>query len=107
LITGINRYILNPVYCLGFFFRTQLDQMPFRSSALACPEICVKWFLFFSCLFGSDTGLFDRQILAVLKEINHGGARTNPPRSGVFDRSLVPKMVKNGFKSVLAHLGPL
>ena len=28
--------------------------------ALACPEIGIKWFLFFFCLFASNMGLFDR-----------------------------------------------
>jgi len=57
---------------------------PLGLRALACPEIGFKWFLFFFCLFGSNMGLFDGQILAVLREINHGGSPTNPPRSGVF-----------------------
>jgi hypothetical protein len=38
------------------------------SGALACPEIGVKWFLFFFYLFASNTGLFDVQILAVLTD---------------------------------------
>jgi hypothetical protein len=62
-------------------------------SALACPEIGVKWFLFFSCLFMSNMGLFDRQILAVLtdgksRELRQilqeaGFSHTQTPKKGI------------------------
>jgi len=41
-------------------------------SALPCPEIGLKWYLFFFCLFASDAGLFDSQVLAMLRMENHG-----------------------------------
>jgi hypothetical protein len=44
-------------------------------------------------------GLFDGQILAVLREINHGGARTNPPGSGVFHT----QTSKKGINTIFGH----
>jgi len=63
------------------------------TSALACPEIGVKWFLLFFCLFMSNMGLFDRQILAVLtdgksRELRQilqeaGFSHTQTPKKGI------------------------
>jgi len=52
-------------------------------SALACPEIGVKWFLFFFCLLAFGLGLFGEQLLAVLKDGN-SWVPTNLKESRVF-----------------------
>jgi hypothetical protein len=63
--------------------------------ALACPDRSDGFFFF--CLFGPKMGLFDRQILAVLKDINHEKARTNPPKSGVFHTQTTKKRTNTIF----------
>ena len=50
--------------------------------ALACPEIGIKWFLFFFCLFASNMGLFDRRTLTALTDDKSREPRQIPQGAG-------------------------